>query len=88
MIPNIESFKQFCKVYNNSSYTYANYLFYNNELIFLEFPAYFYLNKINQHWIKTSKENCLKQVDETLQECEEKIQCLKVFKDSLNKISI
>ena len=84
MIPNIESFKKFCKR-TCGIYTYMDKTFKNEDLILIDFPAYFSLNNDENKWIKISKETCLKQVDETIYNCEEKIQCLKIFKDSINK---
>ena len=87
MIPNIESFKQFCKNKKDANiyYSYMNYRFKNDDLVLIEFPAYFYLSNIENVWKKISKETCLEQVDEIICDCEEKIQCLKIFKDSINK---
>lgn len=83
MIPNIESFKKFCKK-TAGMYFYMDKIFKNEDLILIDFPAYFSLNNDENKWIKISKEICLKQINETIYNCEEKIKILEIFKNNIS----
>ena len=82
MVPDIESFQQFCKVDLNI-FSYISHPFRIEDLILIDFPAYFYLDKESNYWIKVSKEKCLQMAETDIQSCESLLENINYFKSQI-----
>ena len=89
MIPNRESFLQFCRTDALGNWYYDDKPFEMGDLVLLDFPAYFYYDtRPSNYWRFKSKESCLAEAKQRLDDVELKRQALIGFLKSVNEPTI